>query len=93
MTDLSTLRAVLVSVAAGQCEWPYCDQPGEVMSHLHHRGMGGSEKANVLSNVALLCDLHDDVLDGRTDLGVLRFELNWTLSAHLQRTRSAYLTS
>lgn len=62
--------------SGGVCEWPYCPDPPEELAHLTHRGMGGSKYANRLDNVAALCKRHHDVLDGRTALGTLRWELN-----------------
>lgn len=91
VTDLHQLRAELVEVAGGRCEWPYCKDAGQEMAHLHHRGMGGSPSANTLPNVALLCRRHHDLLDGRTALGTLRVELNQTLAAHLVYARRAFV--
>lgn len=62
--------------AQGTCEWPYCVDPAEEMAHLVHRGMGGSKYANRLENCAAMCKRHHDLLDGRTALGTLRWELN-----------------
>jgi hypothetical protein len=79
------------TLAAGQCEWPYCGDAGEQMAHIVHRGMGGSKVRNAPENAAWLCIRHHDVLDGRTALGTLRFELNEMLRKHLGYARSAFI--
>ena len=89
--ELYQLRMTLEAVAAGRCEWPYCEDAGEQMAHLKHRGMGGSKAVNTLDEVAFLCIRHHDVLDGRTALGTLRWELNDLLRNHLAGSRSVYL--
>ena len=76
MSELSELRAQLIELVGGACEWPGCVDAGAEMAHLTHRGMGGSKKRNTLSNVVWLCMRHHDVLDGRTQLGTLAWELN-----------------
>ncbi len=73
---MSGLRADLIDLVGLGCEWPGCTDPGEQMAHLTHRGMGGSKHRNTLANVVWLCARHHDVLDGRTALGTLRWELN-----------------
>ncbi len=70
------LREQAKARSQGRCEWPGCSDWGEVLAHLNHRGMGGSREANRLNNVAWMCERHHDVLDGRTGLGTLRWELN-----------------
>lgn len=74
--ELSALREFVMERARGVCEWPGCTDAGEQLAHLSHRGMGGSREANTLENVAWLCERHHDLLDGRTALGTLRWELN-----------------
>ena len=66
----------------GGCRWPGCiyaidgfTNPLQ-MAHIKHRGMGGSKSRNIPENCAWLCERHHDVLDGRTALGTLRWELN-----------------
>ncbi len=76
MSELSELRAQLIELVGWQCEWPGCADRGEQLCHLEHRGMGGSTKRNTLVNVVWMCVRHHDVLDGRTGLGTLRWELN-----------------
>ena len=66
------LRARLVARARGRCEWPACGDAGEHMAHIDGIGMGGRASADRLSNVALLCRFHHDVLDGRTISGRAR---------------------
>jgi 5-methylcytosine-specific restriction endonuclease McrA len=74
--ELRDLHDGVFDRARGLCEWPYCPDPAEEMAHLTHRGMGGSKLANNPANCAALCKRHHDVLDGRTALGTLRWELN-----------------
>lgn len=74
--ELSALRSEVFARAHGVCEWPSCSDPAEALAHLTHRGMGGSKYANRPSNASALCNRHHDVLDGRTSLGTLRWELN-----------------
>ncbi len=74
--EMMALHAEVFYRADGACEWPGCTDPGTQLAHLTHRGMGGSKAANTPSNAALLCSRHHDVLDGRTALGTLRWELN-----------------
>ncbi len=81
---MMALHAEVFHRSEGRCEWPGCVDPGAQLAHLHHRGMGGSKKANRLDNAALLCDRHHDTLDGRTGLGTLRWELNEMLRYVIQ---------
>jgi hypothetical protein len=78
---LSALRDEVFARARGVCEWPSCSDPAEQLCHLTHRGMGGSRYANRASNACAMCVRHHDVLDGRTSLGTLRWELNEMLRA------------
>ena len=89
--EMHELRLQLQAVAGAMCEWPYCDEPGEQMAHLHHRGMGGSREANVLANVAWLCIIHHDLLDGRVGVALHRLSMNGMLTSHLQATRRAFV--
>lgn len=89
--ELYELRITVETLAAGRCEWPFCTDAGEQMAHLEHRGMGGSRLANRVDNVAWLCIRHHDVLDGRTVLATLRWELNELLRKTLANSRSAYI--
>jgi hypothetical protein len=75
-SELLALHDAVFHRSQGVCEWPYCVDKAEQMAHLTHRGMGGSKLANRLENCAALCVRHHDVLDGRTALGTLRWELN-----------------
>ena len=86
-TELQTLRAQAITLSGGECEWPYCFQNGDQLAHLQHRGMGGSRTRNRIDNVAWLCVQHHEVLDGRTSLGTLRFELNETLRRSMRHGR------
>jgi len=83
----SELRAQLLELVGGRCEWPACSDPGEQMAHLTHRGMGGSYDRNTLVNVIWLCVRHHDTLDGRTGLGTLRWELNELLRTTVVQKR------
>ncbi len=72
---------------AGMCQWPGCGvTSGLQMAHLVHRGMGGSPKANVLSNVVMLCLFHHDILDGRSEKG-RRHAVQTLLSYYLTQRR------
>lgn len=76
MSELSVLRADVLERDGG-CVWPGCDTTDPLqLAHLTHRGMGGSKTRNTEANTVILCRLHHDCLDGRTGLGILRFELN-----------------
>lgn len=70
------LREVVFARAHGICEWPPCNDPAQVLAHLTHRGMGGGKSRNTEDNAAAMCERHHDILDGRTALGTLRWELN-----------------
>jgi len=87
MSELSELRAQLVELVGFGCEWPGCDDRGEQMAHLTHRGMGGSSTRNTIANVMWLCVRHHDCLDGRTALGTLRVELNELMRAAVVQKR------
>lgn len=86
-SDLRALRAQVVTLAGGLCEWPKCGKHGEEMAHLQHRQMGGSRKVNTIDNVAWLCKFHHDLLDGRTSMD--RFELRTLLNVYLGVQRRA----
>ena len=75
-TEMAALREEVFARAQDRCEWPGCADPAEQLAHLTHRGMGGSKTANTPGNTSALCVRHHDVLDGRTALGTLRWELN-----------------
>jgi hypothetical protein len=83
----SELRAQLLELVGGNCEWPGCVDPSEQMAHLTHRGMGGSYDRNNIANVMMLCVRHHDTLDGRTGLGTLRWELNELLRTTVVQKR------
>lgn len=72
----SELREIVFERDRGRCRWPGCTDPAEVLAHLTHRGMGGGKSRNTEDNAAAMCERHHDVLDGRTALGTLRWELN-----------------
>lgn len=75
-TEMAAFREAVIARARYICEWPGCEDPGEALAHLTHRGMGGSKERNRPDNAAWLCERHHDILDGRTALGTLRWELN-----------------
>jgi hypothetical protein len=52
--------------------------------------MGGRESADTISNVAMLCRVHHDLLDGRTHAG-LRRELGILLTAWVGEHRRGRL--
>lgn len=82
------LRADVVEISAGICEWPGCKDPMKDLAHIHGIGMGGRPSADVLPNVAGLCRYHHDLLDGRTGRG-LRYELGELLGVWVDAKRSA----
>ena len=73
MTTLSDLRAQVIDLSGGICEWPGCDLPGAQMAHFDHRGMGGRTSVNRLGNVAWLCHRHHLLLD--REIPLPRWEL------------------
>ena len=89
MTKTRTeLRADLVEISGGVCEWPGCKERMKEMAHIHGIGMGGRRSADVLPNVAGLCRYHHDLLDGREKRG-LRYELGELLGVWVDTKRSA----
>lgn len=68
--NLDKLRAQARARSNDHCEWPRCQNYGEQLAHLTHRGMGGSDSANHPSNVMWLCTQHHNLLDGRTHAGL-----------------------
>ena len=60
----STLRAYVIEVSGGWCEWPYCTNPGTEMAHIHSIGMGGRPSADHPDNVAWMCYDHARISDG-----------------------------
>ena len=63
------MREVALDRANHRCEWPECinyDQRLE-LAHIHGIGMGGNKQRKYnIENVAMLCNLHHDIYDGRT---------------------------
>ncbi len=74
--EMAVLRAEVWERANSRCEWPGCVELPTELAHLTHRGMGGSRERNTSDNACAMCSRHHDVLDGRTALGSLRWELN-----------------
>jgi hypothetical protein len=75
LMELAELREQAMLRDKGRCAWTGCGIRDRLeMAHLHHRGMGGSDEANRLENVAMLCagpgtPDHHGILDGRTVAG------------------------
>ena len=92
MSVRSKLRADVVEISGGVCEWPGCNQPMMELAHIHGVGMGGRRSAEVLPNVAGLCRYHHDLLDGREKRG-LRYELGELLGEFVdfQRTKNGWV--
>lgn len=86
--EMMALHAEVFHRAQGVCEWPYCPDPAEILSHLTHRGMGGSRERNTAANCVALCSRHDDDLDGRTALGTLRWDLNEMMRRKIQELQA-----
>ena len=85
--NVSELREEAVFRAGGRCEFPGCEilRPKLEMAHLKGKGMGGSKFRDVIENVAILCRLHHDWLDGRLIANGRRFENEAILRAALDR--------
>ena len=79
------LRDVALERADHRCEFPTCNNTSLEMAHLKGSGMGGSKFRDVPENVAMLCHLHHDWLDGRITANVRRFENEILLRAALGR--------
>ena len=93
-TRRQELRAEALVLDAGRCVWPGCQPLGLAapqrtkleMAHLRGTGMGGRASADQISNVAILCSDHHDLLDGRTHAG-LRRELGLLLTGFVAVSR------
>ena len=87
MSDRSELREAALERAGGRCEFPTCtyQRPRLQMAHLLASGMGGSKFRDVLDNVAMLCEMHHDWLDGRITANGRRFENEAIIRAVLNR--------
>ena len=72
----SELRVAVFARDQGRCRWPGCEDPATVLANITHRGMGGSRTRNTPDNAFAACERHHHILDGRTALGTLRWELN-----------------
>ncbi len=75
--------------AGHACEWPTCEVGRTVrgvlhLAHLEAIGAGGRASADALDNVAILCEMHHDILDGRL-VASRRFEVRTLLASHLGR--------
>jgi len=74
--------------AGHQCEFPECNLSGLgylEMAHLKASGMGGSKHRDTLENVAILCKVHHDWLDGRITPNSRRFDNEQVLRTALDR--------
>ena len=71
------LYEAVMERAAGRCEIPSCtiNRPRLEVAHLHGKQMGGSKYRDVIDNLAALCQMHHDLLDGRLMPNGRRFEM------------------
>lgn len=80
------LRLAALERATYQCEFPTClSAHGLEMAHLQGVQMGGSRYRDTLENVAMLCTIHHDWLDGRLAPNTRRFDNQQVLRAALHR--------
>ena len=63
------LRAQVIEISGGRCEWPACLEAGRELAHLHSVGAGGRKSADVLGNVAWFCRDHARISDGEYGAG------------------------
>lgn len=78
------LRRVAMERAGFRCE--LCGVPYDLeMSHLRGSGAGGSKYRDVPENVAVLCRMHHDLLDGRIMPNTRRFEMEQLYRLALDR--------
>lgn len=91
MTDRSELHDQALHLDQYRCAWAGCYITSNLqMAHLRGVGMGGRPSADVISNVAMLCPAHHDLLDGRAHAG-LRRELGTLLAAWVRTQRRGQL--
>lgn len=70
MTTLrQRLRAQVMEISGGICEWPLCSGRGVELAHLHSVGAGGRDSADTLGNVAAFCWDHARISDGEFGQG------------------------
>ena len=81
------IREAALERAAGRCEIKYCTvkRPRLEVAHLRGKGAGGSKFRDALDNLAVLCHVHHDLLDGRLMPNGRRFELEMVYRAALNR--------
>ena len=84
--DRRDLRAEAEKIDGRGCVWPNCRTVGEQLAHLRGVGAGGRPSADTLSNVALLCRFHHDLLDGRSHAG-LRVAVGDLLAGYVALSR------
>ena len=63
------LRARVVDLSGGVCEFPQCGEQGSSLAHLHSIGAGGRQSADTLSNVMWACRDHARITDGEYGSG------------------------
>lgn len=91
MADRAELHDQALHLDRFHCAWAGCSVTMHLeMAHLRGVGMGGRESADTISNVAMLCRVHHDLLDGRTHAG-LRRELGILLTAWVGEHRRGRL--
>ena len=64
VTRRQDLRAQVIDISGGTCEWPSCTVRGVELAHLHSVGAGGRKSADTLSNVMWACYDHARISDG-----------------------------
>ena len=76
MTVRQDLRAQVIEISGGRCEFPDCSEAGRELAHLHSVGAGGRKSADVLGNVMFACRPHARLTDGEYHDGA------WYLEEH-----------
>jgi len=72
-------RDAVMERAGGRCEIPWCVTPRPKLEEAHLTGkqMGGSKYRDELDNLAALCKMHHDILDGRVDIRREMFSMQY----------------
>ncbi len=85
MSVRSELRAAALERSGNQCEWPgeWHERRLE-LAHLVQLSQGGDD---LLTNVAILCGHHHDILDNRASLTGRRQSIMELLDAYLRADR------
>jgi len=58
------LRAAVMDISRGWCEWPECRAAATEAAHIHSKGMGGRASAQTLANTMAACPMHARITDG-----------------------------